>query len=82
MLRPERQQEEEAAALSPPMTNDAPGPQQDPLPPDEFDRLEETFRRIIEKQEAWRKLLESLERMKKDEDTLENHKPKTDQPPT
>lgn len=46
------------------MFNNATGPENDPLSPDEFDRLEEMHKRMIESQEAWRKLLENLDRVK------------------
>ncbi len=46
-----------------------------PLEPDEFDRLGETLKRMLEKQEAWRKLLENLDELKKD--PPENPEPTT-----
>lgn len=45
------------------------------MEPDEFDRLGETLKRMLEKQEAWRKLLENLDELKKD--PPENPEPTT-----
>jgi hypothetical protein len=61
------------------MQHDATSPEQKPLPPsDDLDRLEETLRRLKEKQEAWRKLLENLEELK----TGSPEKPEPEQPST
>ena len=58
------------------MIHTATRPEDDPLPPDEFDRLEEMNQRLKEKQEAWRNLLESLgDLKKKNTDKPDNEKP-------
>jgi hypothetical protein len=61
------------------MSHATTSPEKDPLPPDEFDRLEEMHRRMIESQEAWRRLLENLDRVtkrnKKKADNPETEKP-------
>ncbi|MBK7269488.1 MAG: hypothetical protein IPI07_08235 [Flavobacteriales bacterium] len=53
-------------------------PEQEPLPSDDLDRLEQVHQRVKDKQEAWRKLLESMEDLKKKTpETTEPEKPST-----
>jgi hypothetical protein len=62
------------------MLHTSPDPESEPLPPDEFDHLEDTFQRIKQKSEAWRKVLENLEEMKQKE--TPTNTPHTTEPPT
>ncbi|MBK9075172.1 MAG: hypothetical protein IPL77_09350 [Flavobacteriales bacterium] len=53
-------------------------PEQEPLPSDDLDRLEQVHQRVKDKQEAWRKLLEHMEDLKKKTpETTEPEKPST-----